>query len=81
MSCLWHVGNTIYLCYQFLVLLQPGLSHGSLSVEATRHLFKLFLPDELIPKHPLSLVFSPLQLFPCLVQVIIVRAQYLIFHK
>lgn len=58
--------NITYLCYQFLVLHKPGLSHGSLSVKAASHLFKFFLPDKLISKHPFAFMFSPFQALPCL---------------
>src|SRR4029434_1508544 len=48
--CVW------CLCHEPLVLLDPGLSHGGLPVEAAGHLLQLLLSDQLVPQDPLPII-------------------------
>lgn len=53
-----------HLSHKSLVLQQPGLPHGGLSVEPPRHLLQLLLSDQLVSQDTLAVVLRPLQALP-----------------
>lgn len=56
--------SVFYLGHEALVLTKPGLSHGSLAIEAGGQLLQLLLADQLGAQGQLTLMLGLLQPLP-----------------